>query len=307
MAKYKTAFVDADSPVHKCCPLQRHEWLEDFNEGVKLIPVSGKKEEGKEYSYTFEPPRVIFNRWDKWYNSLKNNLDAEKIQLYIHKEGNIKLNKQGVITYKRKRNLESSTPRSPYMKDLKEYIFNFCPNVIMVTNEEVDDHVSCEYMRSCKEGDILCHIDKDLDMIPGVHYNFDNNTYYEIDEIEAFRNFCMQVLMGDASDGVPGLYRVGETKAKNILKDCKIKSDMFDLVLCQYNEMLSGLHPDVRRIILHDTCTMLWIKRSEYNNYYDYINSHLEDEIFKAVMNRHIYQPLISEIMNSQEEEYNGN
>ncbi|QDP60613.1 MAG: putative ribonuclease H [Prokaryotic dsDNA virus sp.] len=80
----------------------------------------------------------------------------------------------------------------------------------------------------CVEGDdvlgilqtadtVCCTIDKDLQCIPGSHYNFDKDEYTEVTHQEAYEFFLRQALAGDATDGIPGIRGVGLKTAEKIL------------------------------------------------------------------------------------------
>jgi 5'-3' exonuclease, N-terminal resolvase-like domain len=64
---------------------------------------------------------------------------------------------------------------------------------------------------------IICTIDKDLDQISGWHYNFVKKTKYYIDEADAFRFFCYQLMVGDTADGIKGVQGIGPKKAERFL------------------------------------------------------------------------------------------
>lgn len=66
---------------------------------------------------------------------------------------------------------------------------------------------------------IICSIDKDLNNIPGLHYNFRTKEKYFVLEEEAFVNFYRQCLTGDNIDTVPGIKGVGPSAAKTIIPD----------------------------------------------------------------------------------------
>lgn len=49
----------------------------------------------------------------------------------------------------------------------------------------------------------LVGIDKDLDQIPGLHYNYDKDNFYYISVFEGLKNLYKQVLAGDRADNIP--------------------------------------------------------------------------------------------------------
>lgn len=60
---------------------------------------------------------------------------------------------------------------------------------------------------------IIATIDKDLDQIPGWHYNYLKQVHYVQSAADARAFFFQQCLSGDATDGIPGCWKIGETKA----------------------------------------------------------------------------------------------
>ena len=76
-----------------------------------------------------------------------------------------------------------------------------------------------------REG-IVAHIDKDINMIPGMHYNWELKrlgklirpaTIYEVTEEEALYNFYYQLLVGDATDNIKGVRGLGPVGASKFL------------------------------------------------------------------------------------------
>ena len=61
---------------------------------------------------------------------------------------------------------------------------------------EADDQVTIEYLEDPANRCIVS-IDKDLDQIPGNHYNYRKDLFYEVSEAEAAYNFWVPVLTGD--------------------------------------------------------------------------------------------------------------
>lgn len=61
-------------------------------------------------------------------------------------------------------------------------------------------------------------IDKDLDTIPGWHYNLDKKEIYNVTQDQADHKFYMQCLTGDRVDDIPGCPGYGDKTAEKALK-----------------------------------------------------------------------------------------
>jgi putative phage exonuclease len=76
---------------------------------------------------------------------------------------------------------------------------------ILATSEETKDRC------------IIISGDKDMNTLPGYHYDFLRDEYRHITEAEADRFFLMQTLTGDSADGYSGCPKVGAVNAARIL------------------------------------------------------------------------------------------
>jgi len=72
---------------------------------------------------------------------------------------------------------------------------------------------------------IIATIDKDLDQIPGPHYNYLKQVSYNQSVSDARAFFWQQCLSGDSTDGIPGCWKTGETKAKAFIAACDESSE----------------------------------------------------------------------------------
>jgi len=88
---------------------------------------------------------------------------------------------------------------------------------INVEGMEAEDAVSmmAEYYKA--DAIVIAHIDKDLNQIPGKHYNYNKLTMYDVTVTEAERHLFKQVLMGDSTDNITGIPGVGPKTAEKIL------------------------------------------------------------------------------------------
>ena len=123
----------------------------------------------------------------------------------------------------------------------------------IVEGQEADDAIG---IACCKDPDktVIVTIDKDLDMIPGDHFNFVKRQRYEVKSWQALVWFYTQILTGDRVDNVIGLKGIGPVKAAKILEGCLTESDLFAKVVEAYEG-------NTARVI--ENGRLLWIRRQE--------------------------------------------
>ena len=111
-----------------------------------------------------------------------------------------------------------------------------------VDGYEADDLLSIRALQLWKEGKIpvIVTLDKDLDQVEGFHYNWVKNLLYFTKREESLRNLYVQLLMGDKTDNIPGIPRVGMVTAKKILDECEDSSEiaLYRTVLNAYIEKM---------------------------------------------------------------------
>lgn len=86
----------------------------------------------------------------------------------------------------------------------------------VVHGREADDEVSILARRGPS---VVATIDKDLDQVPGLHYDYAKKVFYTVSAEDAERWFWIQVLAGDGTDNIPGCYRIGGKKAAKIVDE----------------------------------------------------------------------------------------
>lgn len=91
-------------------------------------------------------------------------------------------------------------------------------DAIRVNLKEADDQIALDAAESSIPY-VVCSPDKDLDQIPGLHWNYGKAVEYSISEEEARYFFWKQVLMGDSADNILGCWKIGEGKADKLLAD----------------------------------------------------------------------------------------
>ena len=107
------------------------------------------------------------------------------------------------------------------LKFLKEYCYEN-HRFVQIPEMEGDDILGVYATMKTKldpvRDFVICSIDKDLKTIPGKHYNFGRNEFFEINEHMADYWHMVQTLTGDATDGYAGCPGIGPVTAEKILK-----------------------------------------------------------------------------------------
>lgn len=114
---------------------------------------------------------------------------------------------------------------------------------------EADDAIGIAAMEAKERGVsyVVVSNDKDLDQIPGHHYNWTTKEFYEVSAREAKTSFFIQLLAGDATDNIPGLPGIGKATAAKIIQDCKTPEEMVDKVWVTYMDRLGTKGPLTER------------------------------------------------------------
>lgn len=142
---------------------------------------------------------------------------------------------------------------------------------------EADDLIGIYHTRNSKTS-VICTRDKDLRMVPGLHYGWECGKQPEFGPIEydslgtielirsksgnkikggGFKFFGAQLLTGDVVDNIGGLRGVGPVGAYSLLSDCTSEREVFDTVKRHYEEVAG----DNWRQLLEEQCHLLWIIR----------------------------------------------
>ena len=101
----------------------------------------------------------------------------------------------------------ASKPR--HLKDIREYMIDQF-DAIVSENEEADDLMG---IGAVQQGHGIATIDKDLLGVPGHHWNWKRREYVVTTEEESDRFFYKQLLSGDSTDNIPGLFKMVNRKA----------------------------------------------------------------------------------------------
>lgn len=128
-------------------------------------------------------------------------------------------------------------PKPINLAALREYAIDKM-GAELVNGMEADDAISIRATELEEKGEdyFIVSQDKDLWSVPGWHYNFVTQEQELVDPATASFNFYVQLLTGDSTDNIPGIYRIGKVRAENILADCLEDIDFYNTCKAIYEE-----------------------------------------------------------------------
>lgn len=129
---------------------------------------------------------------------------------------------------------------------------------------EADDLISVDACQANKDERevLIVHVDKDLDQIPGVHYNWEMSgsingkrwlkpaRRYHISPQEGLKFFYRQLLTGDTADNIKGVKGIGPKKADKILEGLTEECDLLNAVRNYYSSD--------EELLMNGQCLWLW-------------------------------------------------
>jgi len=140
-------------------------------------------------------------------------------------------------------------------------------DAVRANGMEADDYVGITNYAMKKTADVvMVHIDKDLNMLAGKHYNYKKDEWYDISDTEADRVFYTQCLVGDKSDNIKGLFHIRGKKAmpalKNPIQDMDSAEEMQAYVKSVYIDGLED-EGEIEAVIaeMNTSAQLLWIRR----------------------------------------------
>lgn len=218
-------------------------------------------DEGFDIQEHHEPLEYCLHGAKETIDSIMRAAEADDKMVWLSHPVNYR--EQFYPEYKMNRDV---THKPFWYDELKEYLLDRHNALFSEQGDEADDALGMAQMRAIAKGEetIICTIDKDLDMIPGLHYNFSKNNrekgVYVMQDPDALSRFYTQIVTGDSADNIPGLYAWSgkKTKARKELtypiEFAKTEKEMLNHVLRIFNN-------DVEHVALMGK--LLWIKRDE--------------------------------------------
>jgi len=181
---------------------------------------------------------------DATLNTLFKECGTKNYKLFLtfnELSPNYRLKLATILPYKGNR-VGSVKPQ--HYKRLKEILVNEY-RAIKVEGQEADDSLTIHQMESFRttgsyERTIICSLDKDFKMVPGLHYHLTSKVISLVTEDEAMISFYRQILIGDAGDNIPGLTKTLRLQGRVEEAD-KLTHTHY---LKHFNEIIVDMKPD---------------------------------------------------------------
>lgn len=211
-----------------------------------------------------------FQRLRMLVESVLEKVGADSYHLFLTStdHSNYRYNIAKLQEYKGNR---KNMKRPVHYDVLREYLIKYY-DAEVIHNQEADDAMGIMQSKST-DNTIICSIDKDLDMIPGYHYNIDTGeTYVATDPGTVYLDdtrhkvigrglkwFYAQMLLGDNADNIPGIPGYGPVKVVETLEKLTTEKEMID---CTYKIYLK-YYKNCAIMNYKEVADLLWIRRRE--------------------------------------------
>lgn len=168
----------------------------------------------------------------------KVDVDDVVLRVVLTGPGNFRNEVATIKPYKGNR---KETHKPYHYQAVRNYLTDWW-DAEVISGREADDE--CSIVQRSHDGTvIIATVDKDLDMVPGWHYDYWRKTFYHTTESEGLALFYKQVLCGDSTDNIGGCFKIGATRAARIVDDYLLDNPddwrgLWDVVVEKYRESI---------------------------------------------------------------------
>lgn len=207
-----------------------------------------------------QPEAVALRLTDQMMQDIINNSEADQYKSFL--TGSLTKypkvttpNFRNQINPEYKMNRKQAVPR--HLNVCRQFLIEEW-NTVVTEGYEADDALGVEQDKTGVDGiydTCIASIDKDLLQIPGYHYNFVTGKMQQVSELDGIKWFYKQMLIGDSSDNVKGVDKIGSVKASKIIDPLEKEIDMYQTVC--------SLYKDVERFDINSDCLWIWRNMNE--------------------------------------------
>ncbi len=189
--------------------------------------------------------------------------DSNDGSIYLTGEGNYRHDVATSAVYKGNRD---PSHKPVHYKAIIDYLIKEW-DAKVIDGMEADDAMGITQCRinktknlAKKDTPIICTIDKDLDMIPGWHYNFRKQQKYFTTVEQSDYFFYKQMLTGDRVDNIIGIHGIGDKTADKLLLGKSVE-EMEEIIINKYRKEFKNDY--MKRYA--ENKQLLWILREPLN------------------------------------------
>ena len=204
-------------------------------------------------------------RTDKLVEDILAGLNAPEYELFLSGPSNFR--KDIYPEYKANR----KQPKPKHLEHCRNFLIDRWEAEV-VYGYEADDALGMGQ----NEDTVICSIDKDLKMIPGMHYDFVKKELIMVSPEAAMRTFYTQLLTGDSGDNIKGCPGIGKVKARLILDGCETDQQMFEACQTTYN--------DDEALLFNAKLIWIWRKANDIWSFQKVNYTPLESEVQSVSM-----------------------
>jgi 5'-3' exonuclease len=174
-----------------------------------------KKEWGKDKYLEHDYPEWALGNVKTVINDTMNKLNCsnKNAEYYLTGKGNFR---EEIATIKKYKGNRDPNHKPKYYKEIRDYLLTVV-EATLCEGYEADDAMAMAQWAKPDRSTCIVSIDKDLNMIPGWHFNWISGELYDVGLEEANRNFYLQMLIGDTTDNIPGIKGIGKATAPKLL------------------------------------------------------------------------------------------
>lgn len=262
---FRSGFAAERNEWHLHVPAQDFVGVFEFKREAtdkldELLPGVYSRNEGEDYrlfpEVNLEPLSHALQNVKTSVKKALEAIDCTDFDVKMYLSGKENFRKEVAVTLPYKGNRDR-THRPTYEQEIRDFIKSNWDTTEAV-NEEADDLLGIAQTKYGPEDSVIVSIDKDLDQIPGLKYNFMHDVRYCVSEEEAMRNFYMQLLTGDSTDNIPGLPGIGPAKSKKALHGLETEQEIQEECIRMY-QIHSG--KEDWATYMREMGQLIWIRR----------------------------------------------
>lgn len=195
-----TSLIDADSLIH----------IISYNYRIATPEDKGAIDEVRAAVDSFINMILTMTQATHYVGAIGNKDGTcfrQRIYRYAKYKGNRPPTHEWVVNWK------------PTIRDQMTKVWGFINSPLL----EADDIIASmvKFCNSFKQSCVICSPDKDLKQIAGTHFDYkkQEDVWKIVSPVDAWYNFCLQLLTGDSGDNIAGVPGLGPVKAEKLLKD----------------------------------------------------------------------------------------